>query len=486
MLGPHSRREFLRRSAVVAGAGFAAPWALDLAGLAQAAPPGNDYRALVCLFMFGGNDHYDTFIPNDSTSYAAYSAARGSIARARGSILPISPLDGFSGAGTFGFAPEMAGLKQLFDEGSLAVLPNIGTLIRPIDKNGYENRTNRPPQLFSHNDQQSYWQSSSPEGATSGWGGRIGDLLLDSNASSTFTCVSVAGNAVMMTGKEAFQYQVSSRGVTQLRDDTFYYDAAAAGVREIMELQSSAVFPSTYSTVARRALDAADDLTGAVSTAEAQYDFDAMFPGESGNTDLDRAMSQLKMVAKLIAAGRDTLGVRRQVFFVSMGGFDNHNGLLQRHPELLAGLSGSLSAFHRATQQMSVADNVTTFTASDFGRTLTSNGDGSDHGWGGHHLVMGGSVRGKRVFGTVPTIADDGPDDVGRGRLIPTTSVDQYASTLARWMGAGSSELEAVVPNIGNYSVKDLGLLREPGATFDTIDEGSDSTYSKATRISQS
>ena len=462
MLGPHSRREFLRRSAVVAGAGLAAPWALDLAGLASAAPPGDDYRALVCLFMFGGNDHYDTFIPNDDASYAAYRRARAGIDRPRGSILPISPVGGFSGAGTFGFAPELTGLKQIFDEGALAVMPNIGTLIRPIDKAGYDNTANRPPQLFSHNDQQSYWQSSSPEGATTGWGGRIGDLLLDSNAQTTFTCVSVAGNAVLMTGRDAFQYQVSSRGVTELREDTFSYDPAVAGIREVMELRSAGLFPSTYSTVSRRALDAADELSSAVSLAEGRHDFDALFPADSGNNDLDRASSQLKMVAKLIAAGRDTLGLRRQVFFVSMGGFDNHNGLRQRHPELLAGLSGSLTGFHRATQQMGVADEVTTFTASDFGRTLTSNGDGSDHGWGGHHIVMGGSVRGKRVYGTVPTIADDGPDDVGRGRLLPTTSVDQYAATLAGWMGAGSSELSAVVPNIGNYSVTDLGFMRQP------------------------
>lgn len=484
MLGPHSRREFLRRSAVVAGAGLAAPWALDLAGLANAAPPGDDYRALVCLFMYGGNDHYDTFIPNDDASYAAYQAARTGIARPRGTILPIAPLGGFSGAGTFGFAPELADLKRVFDEGALAVMPNLGTLIRPIDKNGYENRSNRPPQLFSHNDQQSYWQSSSPEGATTGWGGRIGDLLLDSNAASTFTCVSVAGNAVLMTGREAFQYQVSSRGVTQLRDDTFRYDPAVAGIREIMEMQPASMFPSTYSAVSGRALDAAEDLSAAVAAAEGRVDFDALFPAGSENNDLNRAMSQLKMVAKLIAAGRDTLGLRRQVFFVSMGGFDNHNGLLQRHPQLLEGLNGSLHAFHRATQQMDVDEHVTTFTASDFGRTLTSNGDGSDHGWGGHHLVMGGSVRGKRVFGTVPTIADDGPDDVGRGRLLPTTSVDQYASTLARWMGAGSSELDVVVPNIGNYSVTDLGFMREPGTASAGSGLGT-GDFAKATRLSQ-
>lgn len=484
MLGPHSRREFLRRSAVVAGAGLAAPWALDLAGLASAAPAGDDYRALVCLFMYGGNDHYDTFIPNDPTSYAAYSAARTGIARPRDTILPIAPLDGFTGAGTFGFAPELAGLKRIFDEGALAVMPNIGTLIRPLDKNAYQNRSNRPPQLFSHNDQQSYWQASSPEGATTGWGGRIGDLVLDGNASSTFTCVSVAGNAVMMTGRDAFQYQVSSRGVTQLRNDTFRYDPAVAGIREVMELQPAGPFPSTYSAVSRRALDAADDLSAAVAAAETRHDFDAMIPTDTGDSDLDRASSQLKMVAKLIAAGSGSLGLRRQVFFVSMGGFDNHSGLLQRHPQLLAGLNGSLTAFHRATQQMGVDQNVTSFTASDFGRTLTSNGDGSDHGWGGHHLVMGGSVRGKRVYGTVPAIADDGPDDVGRGRLLPTTAVDQYASTLARWMGAGSSELDAVVPNIANYSVSDLGFMREPGSLANRGDGTGTGDYQKATRIS--
>ncbi|MFK7916606.1 MAG: DUF1501 domain-containing protein [Ilumatobacter sp.] len=488
MLGPHSRREFIRRSAVVAGAGFAAPWALDLAGLASAAPaPGNDYRALVCLFMYGGNDHYNTFIPNDPASYAAYAEARAGITRPLSTVLSIDPKDGFSGAGTFGFAPEMSGLKQIFDEGDLAVLPNIGTLVRPLTKSGYGVASNRPPQLFSHNDQQSYWQSSSPEGATTGWGGRIADLLLDgASSNSTFTCVSVAGNAVMMTGRDAIQYQVSPRGVTQLREDTFRYDPSLAGLREVMELQGAGPFPSSYSTVSARALSAADDLADAVSAANARYDLDEHFDLESENQDLARLASQLKMVSTLIAAGRDTLGLRRQVFFVSMGGFDNHDGLASRHPQLLSGLSGALSGFHRATQAMGIDDGVTTFTASDFGRTLTSNGDGSDHGWGGHHMVMGGSVRGRRVFGTVPTIADDGPDDVGRGRLLPTTSVDQYASTLARWMGAGSSELSTVVPNIANFNVTDLGFLREPGTPYESIDDTGNGALRQATRISQS
>lgn len=489
MTGFHTRREFLRRGAVVAGAGFAAPWALDLAGLASAASDDtDDYRALVCLFMYGGNDHYDTFVPNDPTSHAAYTAARTGIARPLSDILPISPAGGFTGAGTFGFASELGDLHNIFNEGALAVLPNIGTLVRPLDKTSYEIRSNRPPQLFSHNDQQSYWQSSSPEGATTGWGGRIADLVLDGNTSSSaFTCVSVAGNAVMMTGRDALQYQVSSRGVTQLRTDTFRYDPASAGMREIMELQQPGLFPSSYSTISKRALDAADELAAAVASAESRYDFDARFDLESDNNDLVRASSQLKMVAKLIAAGRDTLGLKRQVFFVAMGGFDNHNSLAVRHPQLLAGLNGSLSEFYRMTQDMDAAENVTSFTASDFGRTLTSNGDGSDHGWGGHHVVMGGSVRGKRVFGDVPVIGEDGPDDVGRGRLLPTTSVDQYAATFASWMGAGSGELGAIVPNLGNYDVTDLGFLRTPGARLDEgIDALVDRGLRRATRLGTS
>ncbi len=462
MLGRHSRREFLRRAAVTAGAGFAAPWALDLASLASAAPAGNDYRALVCLFMYGGNDNYDTFIPNDPAGYAAYRTARAEIGRPAESILPLSPVGGFGGSGTFGLAPELQGLKDVFDEGSLAVVANVGTLIRPLDKASYELRSNRPPQLFSHNDQQSFWQSSSPEGATTGWGGRLGDALLDANDAAAFTCVSLAGNAVMMTGRDATQYQMSSNGATRLRTDTFRFDPVMAGLREIMELQPPQLFPASYSAVSRRALGAADDLSAAISSVEDRHDFNAMFPSNSGNRDMDRAMSQLKMVAKMITAGRDSLGLRRQVFFVSMGGFDNHDALLDRHRLLLTGLNGSMSAFHRATRQLGVANEVTTFTASDFGRTLSSNGDGSDHGWGAHHLVMGGAVRGARVYGAVPTVGVDGPDDVGRGRLLPTTSVDQYAATLSRWMGAGSSELDVILPNISNFDGVDLGFMHEP------------------------
>ncbi len=207
----------------------------------------------------------------------------------------------------------------------------------------------------------------------------------------------------------------------------------------------------------------------------------------SANRSTSSLARQLRMVARLIAAGRDELGLRRQVFFVSLGGFDNHNGLATDHGPLLAAIDSGLSGFHRATTAIGAGDDVVAFTASDFGRTLVSNGDGTDHGWGGHHVVVGGSVNGNRVYGSVPVIADDGPDDVGRGRLLPTTSVDQYAATFATWMGAGSSELTAAVPNITNYSVRDLGFLREPGtrSTDDRMVAGmiSGDSLATATRL---
>ncbi|MEM1334644.1 MAG: DUF1501 domain-containing protein, partial [Actinomycetota bacterium] len=442
--GRHTRREFLRRAGLLSGAGLAMPWALELASLANATPVGADdgYRAIVCVFLYGGNDHADTFVPNDDIGYAAYAAARGDIAHPLGTVRAITPRGGFRGAGTFGFAPELARLHDLFGRGDAAVVANVGSLQRPLTKSEYAVVSNRPPQLFSHNDQQSFWQAAAPEGATTGWGGRIADLLLDGNgAGATFTCVSVSGNAVMMTGDDALQYQVSPGGVTTLRRDLFRYDAMDDGLRELMELELPGMFPESYVDTTRRALAAADDLSSAIDTAAALHTLDEHFELDSANNATSRLSAQLRMVARLIAAGRDVLGLRRQVFFVGLGGFDNHDGLVAEHRPLLSALDSGLAGFHAAMTAMGAGDQVTSFTASDFGRTLVSNGDGTDHGWGGHHLVIGGAVAGNEVYGDVPVTADDGPDDVGRGRLLPTVSVDQYASTFAGWMGAGSSEL---------------------------------------------
>ena len=214
--------------------------------IAAASDPGGDeYRALVCVFLYGGNDQWNTFVPNDAAGHAAYAAARSGIARDLGEVMPISPIDGFAGNGSFGFAPELSRLRGLFNAGDAAVVSNVGTLIAPIDKSGYADLANRPPQLFSHNDQQSFWQAGAVEGATSGWGGRIADFLLDDNGdNSLFTSVSASGNAIMMSGRNAFQYQVSSRGVTTLRSDLFVSDSLRTGLRDVMELQRPGLFPS--------------------------------------------------------------------------------------------------------------------------------------------------------------------------------------------------------------------------------------------------
>ncbi|MEM9133363.1 MAG: DUF1501 domain-containing protein [Actinomycetota bacterium] len=468
--GVQTRRQFLRRLTLLAGVGAAAPWAMELAALAgvsgeaAAAATGDDeYRALVCVFLYGGNDQWNTFVPNDPDGHAAYAAARNGIARSLGEVLPISPRDGFAGAGSFGFAPELARLKGLFDTGDAAVVANVGTLVTPLDKAAYAAGAPRPPQLFSHNDQQSYWQAGAVEGAASGWGGRIADFLLDGNGDhSLFTSISASGNAIMMSGRNALQYQVSSRGVTTLRTDQFAADSIDVGLRDIMAAQRPGLFSSAYADTSRRALQAADDLAAAIDAASASIDVASFFdvdPALENSGPVRNLRGQMETVARLIAAGRDELGLKRQVFFVGLGGFDNHSRLMADHVPLLQALDIGLAGFHRATTALGVADRVTTFTASDFGRSLLSNGDGTDHGWGGHHLVIGGSVRGNRVFGTVPEVADDGPSDVGQGRLLPTISVDQYAATFGRWLGVGESDLTAIAPNIGNFSDRDIGLF---------------------------
>ena len=310
-----------------------------------------------------------------------------------------------------------------------------------------------PPKLFSHNDQQSVWQSSSPEGAASGWGGRIGDRFEAGNGNATFSCVNVSGNAVFLSGRSAVPYQVSTNGPVQLnglKSPLFGSAACSDALRAIVSAPRAHLFEAEYARVMTRSLDAGQVLTSALAAAPALA---TAFP--SGNSLAD----QLRLVARMIS-NADAIGATRQVYFVSMGGFDNHDGLATTHPALLTSVADALGAFHAATIELGVADRVTSFTASDFGRTLTAN-DGSDHGWGSMHFVLGGAVRGGRFYGTPPAVANNGPDDVGQGRLLPTTSVDQYAATLARWFGLSDAELLDVLPNLANWnaSQRTLGFV---------------------------
>ena len=451
-----SRRAFLQRAGQLSLTGVAAPWALNLAAMAEAsAQTASDYKALVCVFLYGANDHGNTLPPYDAATHANYVSIRGSLATARANLAAtaLTPTVALPVGRQMALAPELAPLKTLFDAGRMGVLLNVGTLIQPTTLAQYNARSvPLPPKLFSHNDQQSVWQSSLPEGATSGWGGRLGDLFQSGNGKSTFTCVNVSGNAVFMSGRDAVQYQVSTTGSVALRgiqSPLYGSQACSDALRAITTASRSHLMAAEHTRVMARAIDANTSLSAALATTPAlTTPFDAANP----------LATQLQMVARMIAA-RSALGAKRQVFFVSLGGFDLHDFLVAQHPGLLTNVGGAIKSFHDATVELGVANQVTTFTGSDFGRTLTSNGDGSDHGWGSHQFLVGGAVQGGRFHGQLPAFSVNGPDDVGQGRLLPTTSVDQLAATLATWMGVSNTNLPLVVPNIGNYSVRDLGLL---------------------------
>ncbi len=457
-----SRRAFLKRASALSVAGIAAPWALNLAALAEAsAASASDYKALVCVFLYGGNDYANTLVPYDASNYALYQSMRPSFAYTRASLdgtvlVPaVDPKDAAGFAHQYALAPELAPLLPLFNGGQLGVMLNVGTLVQPTTKLQYTNKSAPlPPKLFSHNDQQSVWQSSSPEGATSGWGGRMGDLFQAGNTNSTFTCVNVSGNAVFLSGKTAVQYQVSTSGSVQLaglKSPLFGSAACTEALRTLVSQPRSHLLENEYNRVTKRSIDANTVLTGALASAPV-----LATPFPAGNSLAD----QLKMVARMISSA-STLGAKRQVFFVSLGGFDNHDQMATVHPGLMSTLAAALSSFYAATVELGVADKVTAFTASDFGRTLSGNNDGSDHGWGSMHFMLGGAVNGKRYYGTAPVVANGGPDDVGQGRLLPSTSVDQFAATMGKWLGVSDSELLALLPNLANYnaSARNLGFV---------------------------
>ena len=447
-----SRRTFLRRNVAMAAAlgGAATPWALNLAALsaASAQTAGDDYRALVCIFLSGANDNHNTLVPLDAATHAEYLRIRGSIA------LPLAGLDATELVPTnpwpdgrrMALNPGLAALKPLFDSGRLALAMNVGPMLGPLTLAQYNAGIGRPPGLFSHNDQQNTWRAGSSQSPT-GWGGRIADLVLGNNATSgVFTAVTTGGG-LFLSGDRATAYQVGGGGSTQV-SRVFGSDAATADIKALMQQASSNVFQEAHAAVARSSINA--DLS--LRTALAANPSPVVFP----NTSLG---GQLQVVARMMAA-RSTLGVKRQVFYVSVGGWDMHDNLIANHSGKLAEVANAMKAFYDATVTLGLANKVTTFTASDFGRTLANNGDGSDHGWGSYHFVMGDAVQGQSWVGQLPTMAMNGPHDVGGGRLLPNISVDQYAATLATWFGVSAANLPLVMPRIGLYGNTNLGFMK--------------------------
>ena len=449
-----SRRHFLKTATQFTAMGAVAPIALNLAGIqAAAAQTAGDYRALVCVFLFGGMDQTSTLVPFDNAEFSALTAARGGLARPAADFVTLGSVASQSNR-SFALAKELSPLANLYTQKKLSIVANVGPMYTPLTKTQYAARAaGVPPQLFSHNDQQSVWQSSGVEGATVGWGGRFGDMLASSNnaSNSVFTSVSINGTAVFLYGNTVQQFQVGSGGPARVPSLDRLYSSTVAGqaLREIISANPSPLFESHLGTVTRRSLDANQNLSDVLTNATTLTTlFDANNP----------LAKQLQMVARMISV-RQSLGMKRQVFFVGLGGFDHHDGLLAGLPGLHTQVADAMNSFYSATVEMGVANQVTTFTASEFGRTLTSNGSGSDHGWGGHQFVMGGAVKGGTIVGSYPNLALGTAEDLGRGRLLPTTSTSQLAASLGTWFGVPAGSLSDALPYINNFSVKDLGLL---------------------------
>lgn len=449
MTRPSTRRAFLCRHTMLATLGGAAPWALNLAGVsaASAQTAGDDYRALVCVFLAGANDNHNTVVPLDAATHAEYARIRSGIALPLASLAAteVVPSNAWPDGRRMALHPALAPLKTLFDQGRVALAMNVGSMVGPLTLADYQAGVGRPPKLFAHNDQQATWQAGNPDSPT-GWGGRIADQVLGGNGTAGLFTAITTGGGLFLTGNGATAYQVGTGGSTQV-SRVFGSDASTAAIKRLMQQASPSLFQETHAAVARNSI-AAD-----VRVREALAGSPALtFP----DTGLGR---QLQVVARLIAA-RSTLGPKRQVFFVSVGGWDMHDKLIANHPLRLGEVADAMKAFYDATVAMGVSSQVTSFTASDFGRTLSSNGDGSDHGWGSYHFVMGDAVDGKRWVGQLPAMAVNGPHDVGGGRLLPAISVDQYGATLAKWFGVSGTALTDVFPRIARYDQADLGFMR--------------------------
>jgi len=416
---------------------------LSLAGRAAADSLSldSDYRALVCLFLGGGNDSFNMLVPRSGSAYDEYKASRQDIALDSSTLLPLGP----SGPNhpELGLHPGMPELKALFDQGQAAFIANVGSLIRPVTLEEFRKETDIPLSLFSHSNQQQQWMTCLPDSPTNtGWGGRAADLLRDQNTGTKVSMsISLAGNNLFQYGRQVFPYSITPNGSVAFKSlapgQGSPFESVA--VKSLLEQQYKTLFEQVYMDTTHSAISAHEAFSGAVE----HIDIKTPFPDTTLGKDLH-------MIARAIA-GREALGLKRQTFFVQRGGFDMHAEVLKNQETVLPEVSQAVAAFMTALKEIKVADQVTLFTASDFGRTLTSNGRGSDHAWGGNHFVVGGAVKGGKIYGQYPSLALKTNLDTGQGRLIPTMAVDSYCAELARWLGVPASGLATVFPNIGSF-----------------------------------
>ncbi|HMP90687.1 MAG TPA: DUF1501 domain-containing protein [Kiritimatiellia bacterium] len=447
-----SRRQFLGQASCAAVSAipvFNTILNLKLAGSVAAAEPGPaEYRALVCVFLNGGNDSFNMLAPRGNSEYSDYANIRQDLALPQNDLLSINPLD-YNGP-QLGIHPGMPALQQLFENGNAAFVTNVGTLVEPVTKAQYVNGTvPLPLGLFSHSDQIEQWQTSLPDTRSAvGWAGRMADLLKSFNSNEKVSMnVSLSGSNVWQSGQSVFEYAITPNGAVGLQG----YNADWQQWQDVIQSRSAAIdsqlglhyqnlFAQTFAKSKRDAFDAYEVFAAATAP---ELPIGATFP----SSNLGQS---LRMIARTIA-GRNALGMTRQTFFVNFGGWDHHDEVINNQAAMLPVVSQAVGAFFNALELLGVEDQVTLFSASDFGRTLTSNGRGSDHAWGGNQFVVGGAVNGRRIFGTYPSLYENNPLDVGRGRLIPTLSADEFFAEMALWLGVSRGNLPLVLPNIGRF-----------------------------------
>ena len=448
-----TRRGFLRTTCCTAAASVAAA-SLNRFGLMNAYAQGTDYKALVCIFLFGGNDANNMIIPFDNTNYANYASLRANLALAQSTLLPIQPK---SLSLPYALHPKMTDMQGLFTGGQLAAVVNTGVLPQPTSRMQYLNsQVTIPVNLFSHADQQQQMQTDVLNYTYFphvGWGGLMADQIQAAYGSGDFPIlVSLAGINVFAQGLVALPLQTSGDPTQSVSgfSGSAADNARLSAFQSLLSFEDGLTLVQAASTTTSNAVQNATALAGALAHGSP---LKTKFPKSPLG-------AQLQQVAQIIQV-RAALGLPRQIFFVSSGGFDTHSAQLLTQSRLLLDLDQSMSAFYQASVELQIPQDITTFTMSDFARTFQPDStEGSDHAWGGHNLVMGGAVAGKDFYGTWPTQVLGGPDDAtGQGRWIPSTSLDQYGATLAQWFGVPPANLPSVFPNLKNFTTKTLGFL---------------------------
>jgi len=450
-MNKYTRRQFLELGCrTIIGAGLAGG---SFGQKAHAQVSSGDYRALVCIHLNGGNDGFNMLVPAAGAAYSEYATGRGHLAVPADQLQILNPTTANTTA--VGLNPHMAQLKPLFDSGQIAFQSNVGTMLEPGSAEDVRNKSIRlPEQLFSHNDQTRQWQKLNHYHHTnSGWGARTADIIANQQPHPNLAAISLRGSNEWQAGGEFSAFSINSDGVRSYAGLDDYAEEWQVPRREafiqLLHAQYNNVFEKSYAQLQQRALVLSTNVGAALAK---RGELQTPVPADN------ELAAQLSMVAKLISI-KDEFQLNRQLFYVELGGFDTHDYQLEKQPKLYSKIASALAFFNDALIEIGHQENVASFTTSDFGRTVTSNGDGTDHGWGNHHIVMGNPVAGTDIYGAIPRILVDGPDDSRNGRIVPTTAVSQYAATMLNWIGLSDTQIDELLPSLKNFDSRNLGFL---------------------------